>query len=166
MASPARGSLTPSPTTACLCATAPWVTPRWSAPSWSTPVASTPTWWRPWLACESFPLWGQLLNRKGWYMDSRLRGNDGRRREGRINYLVVLADAGTHTSWQGWIPAFAVMTNRAFARMTELRRKDGNLPLWAGMNSVSISHVWCNTFRVMEGLFNYVEKNNRKACSL
>ena len=31
-------------------------------------------------------------------------GKDGRRREGRINYLVVLADAGTHTSWQGWIP--------------------------------------------------------------
>ena len=30
--------------------------------------------------------------------------------EGRINYLVVLADAGTHTSWQGWIPAFAEST--------------------------------------------------------
>jgi hypothetical protein len=43
-------------------------------------------------------------------MDSRLRGNDGRRRAGRINYLVVLADAGTHTSWQGWIPACAGMT--------------------------------------------------------
>ena len=57
---------------------------------------------------------------KGWfpaYAESTPRiekkysgGNGGRGRAGRINYLVVLADAGTHTSWQGWIPAFAGMT--------------------------------------------------------
>ena len=32
--------------------------------------------------------------------------------EWRISYLVVLADAGTHTSWQRWIPAFAESTPR------------------------------------------------------
>jgi len=99
---------------------------------------------------------GEGVHRQDERMDSRLRGKDGRRREGRINYLVVLADAGTHTSWQGWIPAFAESTpqkrpshgNKVLGGMTELRRKDGNLPLWAGMNSVSISHVWYNTYRV------------------
>jgi hypothetical protein len=50
--------------------------------------------------------------------------------EGRINYLVVLADAGTHTSWQEWIPAFAGMTKPG--GMTRARGNDGRGGnLWA-----------------------------------
>jgi hypothetical protein len=41
-----------------------------------------------------------------------LGGNDRRARAGRINYLVVLADAGTHAMMQRWIPAYAESTPR------------------------------------------------------
>ena len=43
-------------------------------------------------------------------MDSRLRGND-KLQDGPV-FFVVPAEAGTHTSNQGWIPACAGMANR------------------------------------------------------
>jgi hypothetical protein len=37
---------------------------------------------------------------------------------------VVLADAGTHTSWQGWIPAYAGMTDEKQGLDSRLRGND------------------------------------------
>jgi len=48
-------------------------------------------------------------------MDSRIRGND-KLQDGSVFFVVpapsvVPAQAGTHTSNQGWIPAYAGMTD-------------------------------------------------------
>jgi hypothetical protein len=67
---------------------------------------------------EHLPSWT-----KGCEEQKGSGGNDETNREGRINYLVVLADAGTHSMMQGWIPACAGMTDEKQGLDSRLRRK-------------------------------------------